>query len=447
MYPFRKTIPSRSILVLIISWGAFAGLLLGTPPQDGLSDYNREAGLIMLQQVRRDIERYHFDPHFKGVNLDTVFGQARQQIQQAKNNSEVFRALAAATRAFQDSHTRFLAPRRGYAFDYGWEMMPVGQACLIKHVRAGSDGELKGLKRGDRLLAIDDTPISRATMSAWRYLLWSIEPRNRLTLTVAAPDGSPRKIEIATKITPREHNIDLARDFNLLARKHADLELKRRSKFKEYGDVFVWKLQTFAGDKDDLREGIRRTHGYTKLILDLRGNSGGYEEAFLELLSVLMGKDTKAGILRAREGSKPVVAELRGHKPWKGQLFVLVDGLSASASEILATVVQQQARGYVLGDRTAGAVQRSIVRTERVGAGPTVYYGMQVAVSEWEFENGRKLEGVGMVPDFLLIPTQEDIASLRDPVMAMALKQAGQVVDPATLGRDFPDEPEALDEE
>lgn len=405
--------------------------------KSGLSKYNRDLGLLMLRQVRRDIEEHYFDLTFKGLDLDAVFGQAREQIQQAQNNSEVFRAIAMTTRAFGDSHTKFHAPGRGFDFDYGWEAMPSGKICIVHRVEKGSDAEARGLRVGDQLLAIDGAAVGRDTLRVWDYLLNAIEPHSKLTLTVAAPGGEARSLDVQTKVTPGVGTKDLYRDFAILMRESESERRQIRSGYENFGNVLVWRMRSFEIDSADIEEGLGRARRHETLILDLRGNGGGSEESLLRVVSVLVDGGTVVGAMKTRTGEEPLVAPGKSGDGWKGRLFVLVDGRSGSAAEIFAAVVQERSRGVVFGDRTAGAVQRSIVKVNQLGSTHLVFFATQVAVAEVQLSSGRRLEGVGVTPDFFMPVSAADVAAQQDPVLAMALKQAGITADPAVLGRTF----------
>ncbi|HXS01088.1 MAG TPA: S41 family peptidase, partial [Pyrinomonadaceae bacterium] len=100
---------------------------------------------------------------------------------------------------------------------------------------------------------------------------------------------------------------------------------------------------------------------YKTLILDLRRNGGGLVETLQRLVGNLFDRDITIGNMKLRKESKPMLAKTRGDSGYKGQVFVLVDSESGSASEVLARVVQLEKRGTVLGDRTYGKVMRSRV--------------------------------------------------------------------------------------
>src|SRR6185369_17583030 len=100
-----------------------------------------------------------------------------------------------------------------------------------------------------------------------------------------------------------------------------------------------WKMPAFDLLNDKLDNLVRKFMNKKGLILDLRGNSGGYEETLLGLLANVMDHDVKIGDLKRRKEAKPLLA--KGRKDaFAGKLIVLVDSESGSAAELFARVVQ-----------------------------------------------------------------------------------------------------------
>jgi C-terminal processing protease CtpA/Prc len=92
----------------------------------------------------------------------------------------------------------------------------------------------------------------------------------------------------------------------------------------------------------------------------------------------LFDREVKIGDLKRRKEVKPLLATTRGKEIFTGDLVVLVESESGSASEVLARVVQLEKRGRVIGDRTAGAVMRSKHNTHQIGVDVATFYGVSV---------------------------------------------------------------------
>lgn len=149
-----------------------------------------------------------------------------------------------------------------------------------------------------------------------------------------------------------------------------------------------------------------RTAKCSGLILDLRRNGGGAEETLLRLIGNLFDRDITVGGIKRRKESKLLVAKTRGDGGFKGQLVVLIDSGSSSASEVLARVIQLEKRGTILGDRSSGKVMRSRLYPHQIGLDTVIFYGVSVTDADVIMSDGKSLEGVGVSPDEVLLPTR-----------------------------------------
>ena len=109
-----------------------------------------------------------------------------------------------------------------------------------------------------------------------------------------------------------------------------------------------------------------------------------------------------------------MTAKGRGDAAFAGKLIVLVDSASASSAEIFARTVQLQKRGIVIGDRSAGAVMEARMHPFVQGDPVAIFYQFLVTDADIVMPDGRSLEGSGVIPDELLLPTGADLAAGRD---------------------------------
>ncbi|MEW6364481.1 MAG: S41 family peptidase [Acidobacteriota bacterium] len=110
----------------------------------------------------------------------------------------------------------------------------------------------------------------------------------------------------------------------------------------------------------------------------------------------------------------------------------------ASASETFARFVQIEKRGTVIGNRTAGAVTQAVYHGHHLGVDIVTVYGASITDADVIMSDAKSLEKVGVLPDELLLPTAEDLAARRDPVLARAVELAGTSIDAAKAGSLFP---------
>jgi C-terminal processing protease CtpA/Prc len=138
-----------------------------------------------------------------------------------------------------------------------------------------------------------------------------------------------------------------------------------------------------------------------------------------------------------RQKSTLLKTKSRHHDVFDGKLIVLVDSGSSSAAELFARSVQIEKRGTVLGDRTSGLVMESRYHPGVTGL-PPLYYLTQITEANLIMNDGRSLERTGVTPDESVLPTPEDLAAGRDPVLSRAAELAGVKLTPEDAGKLFP---------
>ena len=398
-----------------------------------LSRFDRQRAQIILKVVRDDITERYYDSTFNGLDLGAAYDTASARILAAPTFVRALAAVAQFTLDLRDSHTFFIPPQWTLNVRYGWDMAMVGDSCFVVYVAPGSDAERKGLLRGDLLLSLNGFTPTRNNLSQLRYVYGWLRPQPGLNTVVRSPGALPRQLDILSAVRERRHILDL--DFAQFIRDAEKNVDELQSVVHEYGDgVLIWKLTTFAIPSRQINGVLKRARSRKVLVLDLRGNSGGPVRSLLELVGQLNRENIILGTWRERHKQPQVIAKGAGDNAFGGQLMVLVDSESASASEILARVVQLTRRGRVLGDRTAGAVMRGRYREFKLGLETAIFYGVNVTEADLLMTDGSRLEGVGVVPDELILPTASDLAAGSDPVLARALTLAGAPLGAAEAG-------------
>ena len=405
-----------------------------------MTDPERTKMEEILHGVRGEIAKSYYDSTFGGMNLSAVYDSAAARIHDARAIDAALAAIAWFTLELHDSHTFFGPPPRTVQAEYGWEMAMVGDSCFLFRVKPGSDAEGQGVHRGDQLLSINGIVPTRDNLWQINYLFWILSPRPSLRVVARAPGGEPRTLDLASKVRERSKIVDLTgadggRDIGRLVREGEKEAEEFRGLLVEVGnDILVWKMPTFEIGLDEVHDAFKRARGRRALVLDLRGDGGGYERIMLEMVSQLNHDEVLVGRSRERNKLTAIVAKGAGNDAFTGQLFVLTDSRSASSSEILARNAQLTGRGKVLGDRTAGAVMRARYHSLKLGMETATVYGVQVTEADLVMSDDGRLEHVGVTPDVLLLPTASDLAAGRDVVLAQALTLAGLPTDPEHAG-------------
>ena len=154
--------------------------------------------------------------------------------------------------------------------------------------------------------------------------------------------------------------------------------------------------------------------GVKKVILDLRGNGGGYVSGGVDLLSlwidgqnVVTQKSRTMGDSESTTSSgKAILGDMK--------TIVLVNGSTASASEIVAGALKDYGKATIVGEQTygKGVVQNLFTMSD----GAT----LKVTTAEWFTPNGTSINGAGIVPDVIVERTYEQINKMQDPQLDKA---------------------------
>src|SRR5690606_28228627 len=173
--------------------------------------------------------------------------------------------------------------------------------------------------------------------SLWvlNYLLYSLEPLPVLPITIINSEGEEKRLVIESKITPFKEAQAAERKKN---RSRQDEELFKCSKLS--GGLIACKLTTFVVPKKVINRMMEEASGSTKMILDLRGNRGGYVSINQYLTGHFFEKEVKIGEMVTRKKTLVRNAEPVRKNRFAGELIVLIDSNSASASEVFARVIQ-----------------------------------------------------------------------------------------------------------
>ena len=158
--------------------------------------------------------------------------------------------------------------------------------------------------------------------------------------------------------------------------------------------------------------------GNKKLVLDLRGNPGGYLEAAVQMASFFLpiGETIVTEDYKGKQANS--THRSLGYNVFAGKelkMVILVNQGSASASEILAGALQQHEVAKLVGTRTFG--KGSVQQLLQLGGGAEI----KITVARWLTPNGSNISDGGLQPDIKVERTAEDFQAGRDPQMEAAL--------------------------
>ena len=185
--------------------------------------------------------------------------------------------------------------------------------------------------------------------------------------------------------------------------------------------IFVISLYSFSENSPDLfRTALKQfvQSGDSKLVLDLRGNPGGYLEAAVDMASWFLPADKVIVSEDYGGGKSPDVYKSKGYNIFNNNLkmVILVDQGTASAAEILSGALSEHGIAKLVGQKTfgKGSVQELLPLTNDAS--------LKVTVARWLTPKGRSISQEGITPDVVASTTPDDVVAGKDPQMEAALK-------------------------
>jgi carboxyl-terminal processing protease len=338
--------------------------------------------------------------------LDQKFVYTQKGAKVISAQDKLYGAIQGMTAAYGDPYTVFMPPTESQSFNsniegnfggVGMELgIKDGNLVVISPLK-GTPADLAGVKSGDVLVAINGS--STANMSTDDAVdLIRGEVGTPVTITLSRVGKSaPFDVKIVRAVI-NIPSIDTATK----------------------GDIFVISLYNFYAPSDnDFRTALRQfaESGKTKLILDLRGNPGGYLDSAVDMASFFL----PLGKTVVTESYGPNIPDdiyrSKGYDVFGSNLkmMILVDQGTASAAEILSGALQENGIAKLVGTRTfgKGCVQELLPMSSSTS--------LKVTVARWLTPNGTSISDNGLTPDYPVAVTDADIAAGKDPQMAKAI--------------------------
>lgn len=396
----------------------------------------------ILRDARDAVQKHYYLMDYHGLDLDARYQQYDERIRNAPSIGEAFRVIAAFLGGLRDSHTFFIPPARSTHTDYGFRIQLYGNDAFVTQVRPGSDAESK-VHPGDQVVHYDTFSVNRSDFHDLFYTFNTLMPQAATQLDLRDPAGVARQLLVNSRVQTGRKVFDFTfsdggNDVWQYIREEENQDHVVRQRYIEMDDVMIWKMPEFLlrDDEVDRLFGIVRKH--KTLILDLRGDPGGAVDTLERMLGNIFNHDVKISDRVGRKEMRPQLAKTVGDHAFAGKIIVLVDSQSASAAELFARVVQLEHRGTVLGDHSSGSVMEAREYSYSQGLDTQFYYGFSVTDADLVMGDGKSLEHTGVTPDEIILPTGQDLAAGRDPVLARASELGGVKLDPAQAGRMFP---------
>jgi len=255
-------------------------------------------------------------------------------------------------------------------------------------------------------------------------------PQPALNVSLLSPDGQTKNIELvaAMRQLPKIRDLTGGRIFEYIRELQGEIDLTKMRYAELEGDILVLKLPEFIQSELSVDSMMKKARHKIALIIDLRGNPGGAVTTLDEVVANLFDHDVKICDRVTRDNSKLQKARTIGKNAFAGKLYVLVDSRSASASEVLARVVQSKSAVWSSETDPLVPSWRHVI----------ILYGASITDADLIMDDGKSLEKVGVLPDETLLPVPADLAIGHDTVLARVVELAGGKITPQQAGKFFP---------
>ena len=261
----------------------------------------------------------------------------------------------------------------------------------------GTPAEAAGIKAGDQIVAIDTKPTNGLSI-------------DEAVSKIRGPVGTTVNLSIVRN--EKFLDIKVIRAIIQIPETDDGLDVK--------SNVYHIALYEFTSNSAQLFNGafVRfKASGSRRLVIDLRGDPGGYLDAAVDVASHFLPKGATVVTEDFDGKQRNEVHTSFGYNdlPTKTKIVVLIDGGSASASEILAGALQDNHVATLIGTKSfgKGSVQQLI---------PLDGGSLKVTVARWITPAGHWIMGNGVTPDIIVPFTQKDADAKQDPQMARAIK-------------------------
>lgn len=319
----------------------------------------------------------------------------------------VYGAIRGALATLQDPYTIFVEPQpraleradlQGRFGGIGALVTRGKEGEVILQPMPGSPAERAGIQNGDQLIKVDDTVITTTMRTEEIVLLIRGEVGTQVRLTLQRA-GLTEPLEISVT---RE----------LIETPSVEWRILEQDKTIGYLRIRMFTERTAEETRRALQDLLDK--GASTFVLDLRGNGGGVLDAAVDVASEFL--DSGVVLFEQRrdqaERSYPVKP---GGLAVQQPLVVLVDGGTASASEIVAGALQDHKRAVLVGEKTFG--KGSVQLVFDLSDASSVH----ITVARWLTPNRQRIDTQGLQPDIIVPISDEERAAGRDPQLERAV--------------------------
>jgi carboxyl-terminal processing protease len=403
---FRRTVKLGVLFALVLVLGFAGGLTVGASTNGNIISNLPLVGDGLSTVPDNSID---FTDFWKVYNvLNTRFVQTHASTTPATPQKLLYGAIQGMTAAYGDPYTVFFPPAESKAFN--------------DNIAGNFDGvgiEI-GLNKDGILTVIaplKDTPAERAGIKAGD-IITAIDGKSTQGMAI---DDSIKLIRGPKGSTVTFTVVRAGKTLSLPTIRDTIQVPTIKNTYDPKTGIYTIALYEFTANSADLFDGALKEFGASgakKLIIDLRGNPGGYLDAAVSIGSHFLPSGTTIVTEDYKGKEQNIVHKSTGSGgvPQDIKIVVLMDQGSASASEILAGALQDNHAATLIGTRSFG--KGSVQELVKIGNA-----SLKVTVARWLTPGGRSISDGGLTPDIKAdTPSDADFAAGKDTQMERAVQ-------------------------
>jgi carboxyl-terminal processing protease len=420
-------------MIRVVAALALAVLIVNSPAAAALTAEQRQENIQSFEYVWTAIRDKHWQTQPGGLDWQAIHDEFKPKIE-AAGSMEAARALISQmlARLHQthfgivpaDLYSKVDAAHSGDTTT-GIDLRVIGSQVLVTSVDPDSPAAAQGVRPGWELVKIADQELAPAVarlneayagstlheLMLRRTILASLDGGGGSSVEVEFLDGAGQRVRKTLALAPAKGPLV---QFGYLNPMHVWINSSRVGggsigyvAFNAFLDPA--RLMAAFGDA------VQACRSCAGFVVDLRGNPGGIGLMAMGMAGWFIDQpDQKLGTLYMRDTTLKFVVNPRA-VTFAGPLAILVDGTSASTSEIMAEGMKDLKRARIFGTHTAGAALPSVF--EKLPDGD----GFQYAIANYISEGGQPLEGLGVTPDVETPVTREALLAGKDPALDAAV--------------------------
>jgi len=416
------------IVARLLPLAACAALAFALTPEQ------RQLNIDSFEQVWRTVRDKHWQVKPAGLDWQAVHDELRPAIEKADSMEAARAVMNDMLGRLHQTHFGIVpaelygdvgGENQAHDRTTGLDIRVVESQVLVASVEPGSPAASAGVQRGWQIVKIagvDLAPVvAKLNETYGKSSLRDIMLRRAILSRLEGDGGRPVKVGFLDGAN-KPVTQDLAR-------------AKPKGTLTQFGYLYpsyVWFDSSRVGGgsigyvsfnmfldparlMNQFGEAVSSCMQCDGFIIDVRGNPGGLGAMAMGMAGWFIDRpDQRLGTLYMRDATLKFIVNPRA-KTFAGPLAILVDGASASTSEILAEGLKDLGRARVFGTRTAAAALPSMF--EKLPNGD----GFQYAVANYISEGGKPLEGLGVTPDVQIPLTRAALLEGKDPALDAAI--------------------------